>query len=95
MYFEPGFEDTMWDWFHWIDDPLRTPSRNMNFTARFDLCCDVLEALGVFGDGTSVNLGHKILLPGKYYPEGRIKEIEVNYDTKNGTGQYIQVKGTL
>ena len=95
MYFEPGFEDTMWDWFHWIDDPLRSPSMNMNFTARMELCCDTLKTLGVLGDGTNVTLGQKVLLPGKYYTDGKIKEIEVSYDTKNETGQYIQIKGTL
>jgi hypothetical protein len=95
MYFEPGYEDTLWDWFHWIDDPLRNPKMNMKFTARLELCPSTLKQLKVFGDGLNVALGHKVKLPGKYYTDGRIKEIEVSYDTENDIGQYIQVKGEL
>jgi hypothetical protein len=95
MYFEPGYEDTLWDWFHWIDDPLRNPKMRMNFTAKLELCHDVLKKLKAFGDGSGVVLGHKLKLPGKYYTDGRIKEIEVSYDPQSDIGQYIQVKGEL
>lgn len=102
MYFEPGYYDTLWDWFHWIDDPKLKPVLNQNWTARIDLCCDDLKAevngkrkLGVFDDASAIALGEKVKLPHQYYNEGTITEIEVSYDPTDDKGQYIQLKGTV
>jgi len=95
MYFEPGYYDTLWDWFHWIDDPKLKPVLNQNWTAKIDLCCDDLKKLEVFNDAAGINLGEKIKLPLQYYPDGTITEIEVSYDPTETIGQYIQLKGTV
>lgn len=95
MYFEPGYYDTMWDWFHWIDDPRRHPKINQNWTVKIELCCDDLKILGVLEKDRDTMLGEKVRLPIKYYDEGKLTEIEVSYDTGEETGQYIQLKGTV
>jgi hypothetical protein len=40
-------------------------------------------------------LGEKVLLPVKYYNEGTIKEITVNYDSEDDYGKYIEIKGEV
>lgn len=95
MYFEPGYYDTLWDWFHWIDDPRLKPVLNQNWTAKIDLCCDDLKGLEVFNDASTIMLGEKVKLPMQYYPDGIITEIEVSYDPTDAHGQYIQLKGTV
>lgn len=30
MYFEPNYYDTLWDWFHYLDDPGRNPKLHLN-----------------------------------------------------------------
>ncbi len=96
MYFEPGYYDTLWDWFHWIDDPRLRPILNQNWTAKIELCCDDLkDKLKVFGRAEEIMLGEKVKLPNKYYGEGTITEIEVSYDPTDDKGKYIQLKGTV
>ncbi len=96
MYFEPGYYDTLWDWFHWIDDPRLRPILNQNWTAKIELCCDDLkDKLKVFGRADEIMLGEKVKLPNKYYGEGTITEIEVSYDPTDDKGKYIQLKGTV
>jgi hypothetical protein len=96
MYFEPGYYDTLWDWFHWIDDPRLRPILNQNWTAKIELCCDDLkDKLKIFGRAENIMLGEKVKLPGKYYGEGTITEIEVSYDPTDDKGKYIQLKGTV
>ncbi len=94
MYFEPGYEDTMWDWFHWIDDPAKNPRIHMDFTAKIELCCEDLQKLKVFNDASNIALNEKVKLSLPYYSDGRITEIEVSYDNSNDEGPYIQLKGT-
>lgn len=95
MYFEPGYENTLWDWFHFIDDPDFNPNRHMKFTAKMDLCCDTADRLSVYGLSDQSILGQKVKLPGGYPDEGRIKEIEISYDVSETIGPYIQLKGTV
>lgn len=95
MYFAAGYLDSMWDWFHWIDDPKENPVLNMNWSAKIELCCDDLKHLKLFESLTKVKLGQKILLPVKNYPEGKITEIEVSYDPTDKIGKYIALKGTV
>jgi hypothetical protein len=95
MYFEPGYKDTLWDWFHWIDDPKRKPVLNQNWSLKMDLCCDDLKKLQVFDDASAIVLSEKVKLPIPYYGEGVITEIEVSYDPTDNLGQYIQLKGTV
>lgn len=94
MYFEPGFYDTMWDWFHWIDDPRYNPKLHQTWEAKIGLCCDDLKLLGVFG-GQNIALNEKVKLPLTYFQDGQITEIEVNYSTEPPLGQHIILKGTV
>jgi hypothetical protein len=94
MYFAHEFEDGMWDWFHWIDDPNRNPKMNQNWNLKMELCCEDVADLGVKDDAAGIILGQKIKLPAKYYGDGVIKEITLSYDTKNNKGAYIELKGT-
>lgn len=94
MYFEPAFEGTLWDWFHWIDDPAFNPALHQMFTAKLELCCDTLKRVGVFDDAGNIVLGQKVALKdGKYYTDAVITEVTVSYDTNDVDGQYIELKG--
>lgn len=103
MSFDTGYYDTLWDWFHWIDDPKLKPVLNQNWTVKIDLCCDDLQAqdnagnrrLGVFNNASQIALGEKVKMPMQYYPEGIITEITISYDTSDTYGQYIELKGTV
>lgn len=95
MYFEPFYYDTMWDWFHWIDDPARNPVMNMNWSVKIDLCCDDLKLLGVLNNASNIALGERAKLPFGFYQDGVIKEITVSYDPEDVYGMYIELKGTL
>lgn len=90
MYFAQGFEDGMWDWFHWIDDPRFNPRLNKTVTIRMELCCETLKRLDVFGNGNKVTLGKKVKLDGMY--DGYITNVEINYDTSNEDGMYIEIR---
>jgi hypothetical protein len=96
MYFEPYYLDTMWDWFHWIDDPLRNPVMNFNWKAKIRLCCEDLRIVGVLNDAANIGLGQKVKLPlSTFYQDGKLREITVSYDTKDTYGMYIELSGTL
>src|SRR5690606_22045049 len=95
MYFEPGFQGSLWDWFHWIDDPNENPKRHLRFTAKLELCNDILDTIGPFGHGARIILGQKVKLPLDYIHEGRITEIEINYDSSSAIGPYIQLRGIV
>lgn len=94
MYMEPGYYDTMWDLFHWIDDPRLNPVLNQDWNVKLEMCCDDLKKLKVFNDAGSIALGEKVKLPDKFYTDGRITEITVSYDPGDDMGQYIELKGT-
>lgn len=95
MYFEPGYYDTMWDWFHWIDDPKRKGTINQTWELKIPLCAEDLQKLGVFGDPANIMLGEMVKLPLQFNQDGQITEIEVSYDTSDENGMYIQLKGSV
>lgn len=95
MYFKSGYYNTLWDWFHWIDDPKRNPVLNQNWRVKIALCCEDLKKLKVFGDASKIKLAEKIKLPTGYYQDGKISEITVSYDTNDDLGQYIEIKGDV
>lgn len=94
MYFQYQFQDNLFDWFHWIDDPRRVPNLNLNWNVKIELCCDDLQKLKVFDNGVNVSLFNKIKLPLLYYPDGKITEVTVSYDSTDTYGKYIEIKGT-
>lgn len=95
MYFEPHYQDTLWDWFHWIDDPRKNPRLHQNWSVKIALCCEDLDKLKVLGDAHAISLLEKIKLPTPYYQDGIIKEISVAYDPEAKEGRYIEIKGIV
>lgn len=97
MYFEPHFKDTLWDWFHWIDDPKRFPRLNRTWHVKIDLCCPNLQKLGVLDDASTAALMANVKLDQPYRNIGIVKEIVVSYDNgdEGGTGKYIEISGIV
>jgi hypothetical protein len=93
MYFEAGFLDTMWDWFWWIEDPIKNPQSQQNFSVKMEMCCEDIHKLGLPGDGGNTQIGQKVKLNRPFYPDGEIKEITLSYDPENDLGRYIEIKG--
>lgn len=82
MYFNPGFKDTLWDWFWFIEDPRFTPRLGMRWTVDVESCAEDRKHLGVYSD-TNINLklGYAIKLPNNFYLDGVIDEITIKYST--------------
>jgi hypothetical protein len=101
MYFNPYYKDTLWDWFHWIDDPYKYPLLHKNWSLKIPLCGEDLNKLALLGDGGGVKLLQSVILDAQFYNLGVITDINVSYDTTNegsevpGTGQYIELKGIV
>lgn len=95
MYFAPMYQGSMWDWFHWIDDPRNNPKQHKKFTIKMKLCCDTLDDVNPYNDASSIILGQKVKLPGNAPNEGRINEIEVSYSIGDNEEPYILLKGTV
>lgn len=110
MYFEPYYKDTLWDWYHWIDDPRVAPRAGKNWSAKIELCCEDLKRLRLVKDEAYLDdgtiplakreaddpaVGDTVKLPLKHYPNGIISEIEVVYDHTEKYGKHIQLKGTV
>lgn len=94
MYFAQDFYDSLWDWFHWVDDPTRGNLIKQNFRLKIELCCDDLKnRLNVFNDAGGIKLGGKVKLPAGR--DGVITEITASYDPTDEKGQYIEIKGKL
>lgn len=92
MYFAEGFRDSMWDWFHWIDDPNKRPVMNQTHTMKIRLCCDDLKHLGLFGALNNVKLAQKVKIPSQFYPDAKITEITVDYNDEDTFGKNIEIK---
>lgn len=100
MYFEPHYKGTLWDWFHWIDDPYRYPKLNKDWEVKIPLCCDDLNRLNLLGTQNGQNLLQPVLLDTPFYNQGIITGIEASYeigddDDNQSTGQYIKIKGEV
>jgi hypothetical protein len=90
MYFEAGYKGTLWHRFHWIDDPNRNPKQLYTWTAKIELCCANLDRTEAFNKGAT---GRTVKLPLKWYTNGVLKEITVDYETSD-LGQHIMLRGT-
>lgn len=95
MYFCSQFKDNLYDWFHWIDDYNVNPQLNLEFNAVIEMCCNDLNKLEVFNDSSAIALMDKVLVPNKYFNEGTITEITVNYDNEDTLGKSINIKGII
>lgn len=89
MYMGIGYQDTMWDWFHWVDDPNKRSVLLRTAKFKVEACCDLIERLGLFGDGTQTVLGEKVLLPSN--TQGTITGIRLIYDSSSERGQHIEI----
>lgn len=97
MYFEPHYLNTLWDWFHFIDDPNRVPRLGKTWNLKIPLCCEDVTKLGLVNGTNTAALAKTVLLDTQFYNIGRITDIKVGYKTgdQNGTGQYIQISGVI
>ena len=95
MYFEPYYYDTLWDLFHWIDDPKRFPKMNQSFNLKIPYCCEDANKLGILNDASNIELARKIKGTNPYYPDMRIENIRVIFDNEDTYGKSIELRGTL
>src|SRR5690606_33785287 len=95
MFVAPGYNDTLWDWFHWIDDPNQNRNMNMEWRVRIEKCCDDMLRLGLVDGPTEIALGAKVFLPARFHDEGIITTISLNCDPSSEFGPNIEIKGTL
>lgn len=93
MYFEPHYAGTLWDRFHWIDDPRKRNRLNQNWSVKIVLCCEDIKTLGLVGNGTEVKLGYYVKIPTKWNNLAVITDITVSYEPDNKLGRYIELKG--
>lgn len=95
MYFEPYYQDNLWDYFHWIDDPNVNPKINMDWSAKLDMCCDLIDKLKLENDGANAVLGQSVKLSLPYQAVGVIKRISLQYKTDDDLGQHIELSGSI
>lgn len=97
MYFEQHYLGTLWDIFHWIDDPIRNPKLHLNWNFKIALCCPDLTLLQIWGDSSSTQLLQHVLLDNGPINDGQITEINVCYDSGDnlGPGKYIEIVGIV
>jgi hypothetical protein len=92
MYFESKFEDNLFDRFHeQTDNPLLSKDSNRTFEFKTDLCCEILDILGVW-DGEFVKIGAliKIEQRANFDYLGRIEHIEVDHQSER-----VRLRGKL
>ena len=97
MYFEPHFLNTLWDRFHWIDDPVKYPRLNKRWSVKIPLCCEDLEKLQLVNGVNNQLLLSTVILDTAYYNVGIITEIRVSYEVGDDkeTGQFIELIGIV
>lgn len=95
MYFEPFYKGTLWDRFHFIDDPNVQMRLNRDWSVKIRMCCEDLIKCGVLNDARDIVLKEKVKLPNQYHTDGIIEEISVSYDPEEETGRFIELKGTM
>lgn len=92
MYYEPGFQGTLFDLFHWIDDPILNPQKYQNWTATINLCCEDIQNCGVQDAAENIILGQRVKLPDRV--DGVIKGIKLDYNGSSTYGRNITLTGT-
>jgi hypothetical protein len=82
MYFESYFEGNLFDEFqNDLDNPLKSLDAHQTFEFHTDLCCEVMDVLGVW-DSQFARIGYMIKIESRpgYDVQGRIEHFELNYD---------------
>lgn len=99
MYYEPHYKGTLWDKFHFIDDPYRNPRLNKKWRLKIPLCCEDLQRLNLTDNVNGQKLLSSVLLDVTFYNIGVITAIKAGYNTgdndNQGTGQYIEISGVV
>ena len=95
MYFNPYFEGTLWDLFHWVDDPKKNPTALKTVEFKLSLCKEVLDVLKVWQSASDIVLGLKCKVNNSFLCEAKIKEISVVYKTDGEYGQHVVNKGEM
>lgn len=96
MYYEIYYQGTLWDLFHWIDDPRKNPQYNTEFSAIIKLCCDEIVRLGLENDAANSKVGQLIKIPAsQYYQDGKITEIAIRFDPESEHGRHIEIIGVV
>lgn len=96
MYFEPHYKETLWDRFHYIDDPRRYPRLNKKWMLKIPLCCEDIETLQLTNSVNAAKVMFPVLLDTTYYNVGVITKIVANYEQDNNDiGQYIEMSGIV
>jgi hypothetical protein len=92
MYFDSYFLGNLFDEFHDdLDNPLKSVTSHQTFELDADLCCQLLDPLGVWA-GDFARIGAFVVLEDlpTYQVTGRIEHIELDYDE-----QQIRLKGQV
>jgi len=97
MYYEPHYAGTLWDRYHWIDDPCRYPRLNKKWRLKIPLCCEDIEKLRLTENVNGQRLLFTVLLDTTFYNMGIITGIKACYKVgdSEGTGQYIELSGVV
>ena len=95
MFFDADFKGNLWD-FHQSEDPRINPNFNKDFELSIPLCCENLHRLNVFNNSSNINIERRVKIDaGEFYKEGIIKEITLNFNSKNKLGRHIKIKGRI
>lgn len=92
VYFDSKYEGNLFDRFHdIIDNPLKSLESNQSFTFETDLCCGVIDLLGLWNNDF-VKIGYLLIIEKRenYTVYGRIGNIELDYSDYT-----IKIKGTV
>lgn len=92
MYFDSKYVGNMFDRFHdAIDNPLKSLETNQSFEFDTDLCCGVVDLLGLW-ESDFVKIGYLLLIERRanYIVYGRIENIQVSYDDYT-----VKIKGKV
>lgn len=96
MFFDSYFLGNLFDRFHdSLDNPLKSMATHQSFELDHDLCCSVLDALGVWEDQFA-RIGYFIKIESRpgYDVFGRLEHFGLNYDDEKVTmrGQVYKFK---
>lgn len=82
LYFDSQFLGNLFDRFmDAIDNPLKSLDTHQSFEFETDMCCEVLDTLGVWADDFT-KIGYQLIIEQrpKYAVYGRIEHIELTYE---------------
>lgn len=96
LFFEEKFINNLFDRFHAIDDPRKKGSFYKKWEIILQNCEGVMNKLGLSGNSSDILLENEVLLNGgKYYKEGIIEEVTIEYYSNNPSGDQIVLKGRI